>query len=132
MCILPTPDVPSSTSSSGSTLSSTFCLTSTNYDSDSESPACQALVRSDGQLRPWLPISYIETTLKHLNSRPQVQTFKTLLLPLPNDTEDDIDASQSDFRKQEEESQSSFPALQTIPQNGESLVTQAESPTDHL
>ena len=40
-------------------------------------------------------------------------------LPLPNNNESDSDPSQSHFGDQEEESQSSFPALQTIAQDGE-------------
>ena len=78
--ILPAPDVKSSVSPSGSTLSNMSSLTST--DSNCESLACQALVRSDCHLGPWLPITYNETTLRHLSGRSQVQIFNTLSLPL--------------------------------------------------
>ena len=117
--IPPTPDVLSSMSLNSFTSSSISSPTSTDSNSDSKFFACQALVRSDCQLRPRLPITYNKTTLRHLNGRSQVQTLNTLLLPLPNNTESDRNPSQSEFRDQEEESQSSYPAPQTIAHDGE-------------
>ena len=79
--ILPAPDITSFMSLSGTTPSSISSLT----NSDSESLAGQTSVRSDCQLKPQLPMSYNKMTLRDLNGRPQVQTFNTLLPPLPDD-----------------------------------------------
>ena len=134
MLILPACTVPGSGST---TSSSTSSLTSSaDSDSDSESLASKALTRSDCQLEPKLLITYNETTLRCLNSRPQIQTLNSLLLSLPNDPESDNDHSQSDYRDQEE-SPTSCTALQCIVQGREvpvdtGRVTNDTESQDHV
>ena len=110
MLFFPAHTVPDSTSSftssGGFTTSSSMSspTSSADWDSESECFTGEASTRSDCQLWLWLPITYNETTLRHLSGRPQVQTLNCLWPLLPDDPESISNCSQPDYRDQEEES----------------------------